>query len=173
VWFTIGCIRTTTSSSRGAVSAEELAELGELESELQAESHRRQRSLHAILPGPYSPFTPPNASTPTSDWSSPGALASHRFDGDMEASAGGYYLWPTSPVTSWRDWNRGLYAPPESSGDVGAGGGPPASSIPREPWLNTSSDPALYSLRRLVLGVMTDGLPRLRPGRSLASLAPW
>jgi 2-octaprenyl-6-methoxyphenol hydroxylase len=28
-------------------------------------------------------------------------------------------------------------------------------------------------LRRLVLGVMTDGLPRLRPGQSLASLLPW
>lgn len=32
---------------------------------------------------------------------------------------------------------------------------------------------AARPLRRLVLGVMTDGLPRLRPGRSLASLAPW
>jgi len=32
---------------------------------------------------------------------------------------------------------------------------------------------AARPLRRLVLGVMTDGLPRLRPRRSLASLAPW
>jgi len=32
---------------------------------------------------------------------------------------------------------------------------------------------AASPLRRQVLGVMTDGLPRLRPGRSLASLTPW
>jgi len=32
---------------------------------------------------------------------------------------------------------------------------------------------AARPLRRLVLGVMTDGLPRLRAGRNLASLAPW
>ena len=32
---------------------------------------------------------------------------------------------------------------------------------------------ASHPLRRLVLGVMTDGLPRLRPWRRLASLTPW
>ena len=32
---------------------------------------------------------------------------------------------------------------------------------------------ASHPLRRLVLGVMTDGLPRLRPWRKLASLTPW
>ena len=32
---------------------------------------------------------------------------------------------------------------------------------------------AARPLRRLVLRVMTDGLPRLRPGQSLASLLPW
>jgi 2-octaprenyl-6-methoxyphenol hydroxylase len=30
-----------------------------------------------------------------------------------------------------------------------------------------------HPLRRLVLGVMTDGLPRLRPWRRLANLTPW
>jgi 2-octaprenyl-6-methoxyphenol hydroxylase len=32
---------------------------------------------------------------------------------------------------------------------------------------------ASHPLRRLVLGVMTDGLPRLRPWRRLANLTPW
>ena len=59
------------------------------------------------------PPAPPrlDTTTPATDWSQKGALASSRFDAGAGGTAGGYYSWPTSPVASWRDWNRALYMP--------------------------------------------------------------